>query len=69
MKAGKITAAKDPTRGGIAMALNEMAERSQASIIIDEDKIPIREEVRGRVRNAGIGSAGADLRGQGSDWG
>ncbi len=54
MKAGKITAAKDPTRGGIAMALNEMAERSQASIIIDEDKIPIREEVRGACEMLGL---------------
>jgi len=28
MAAGVITAAKDPTRGGVSMALNEMAERS-----------------------------------------
>jgi len=54
MKAGKITAAKDPTRGGMAMALNEMAERSQASIIIDEDRIPIREEVRGACEMLGL---------------
>ena len=54
MKAGRITAAKDPTRGGVAMALNEMAERSQASILIEEEEIPLREEVRGACEMLGL---------------
>ncbi|MCR8455279.1 MAG: hydrogenase expression/formation protein HypE [Candidatus Korarchaeota archaeon] len=43
---GGIHAAKDPTRGGLAMALNEIAEKSGVSIWIREDEIPIRESVR-----------------------
>lgn len=54
MKAGSITAAKDPTRGGTAMALNEMAERSGVSIWIDEEKVPIRDEVRGACEMLGL---------------
>ena len=34
---------KDPTRGGIASALNEIAQNSGVSIEIDEAEIPIRE--------------------------
>ncbi len=54
MGAGLITSAKDPTRGGVAMALNEMAERSGASISIDEQEIPLREEVRGACEMLGL---------------
>lgn len=54
MKAGGITAAKDPTRGGTAMALNEMAERSGVSIWIDETEVPVREEVRGACEMLGL---------------
>ena len=42
-----IPALRDPTRGGVAAVLNEIAEASNIGIIIDEDKLPIREEVRG----------------------
>lgn len=51
---GKVTAAKDPTRGGFAMAINEMASRSQVSVWLDEDEIPIREEVRGACEMLGL---------------
>ncbi|PIN70682.1 hydrogenase expression/formation protein HypE [Candidatus Woesearchaeota archaeon CG11_big_fil_rev_8_21_14_0_20_43_8] len=40
-----IRSAKDPTRGGIAASLNEMAERSDVKIVIDEKKVPIKDEV------------------------
>ncbi len=43
---GGITAMKDPTRGGIAAALNEMAEKSRVGIIIEEERIPIGENVK-----------------------
>ncbi|MGA1876301.1 MAG: hydrogenase expression/formation protein HypE [bacterium] len=45
---------RDPTRGGLATVLNEIAEQSQVGIIIDEDKVPIREEVRGACEILGF---------------
>jgi hydrogenase expression/formation protein HypE len=36
---------RDPTRGGLATTLNELAGQSGVSIRIDEESIPIREEV------------------------
>jgi len=38
---------RDPTRGGVGTALNEIADRSHVGIVIHEDKIPIRKEVLG----------------------
>ena len=37
---------RDPTRGGVATALNEIAEQSGVGIELFEDQIPIRKEVR-----------------------
>jgi hydrogenase expression/formation protein HypE len=36
---------RDPTRGGLATSLNELAEQSEVRIRIEEEKIPVREEV------------------------
>jgi hydrogenase expression/formation protein HypE len=36
---------RDPTRGGLATSLNELAKQSKASIRIEEEKIPVRQEV------------------------
>ena len=36
---------RDPTRGGLATTLNEIIEHSNVSIEIQEDKIPVKEEV------------------------
>jgi len=36
---------RDPTRGGLATTLNELAEQSKVSIRIEEEKVPVREEV------------------------
>ncbi len=36
---------RDPTRGGLATTLNELAKQSKVSIRIEEEKIPAREEV------------------------
>jgi len=41
-----IHAARDPTRGGLAMLLNDWAKSTGALIIVDEEKIPVREPVR-----------------------
>ena len=37
---------RDPTRGGLATTLNEFARQSHMGIIIEEDKIPVKEGVR-----------------------
>jgi hydrogenase expression/formation protein HypE len=36
---------RDPTRGGLATSLNEIAQQSGVTILIDENQIPIRTEV------------------------
>ena len=43
---GGVVAMKDPTRGGLADALNEFSEKSHVGILTLEDKIPIRNDVR-----------------------
>lgn len=40
-----IHAMKDPTRGGIAGALNDWANKSDVSITLEEEKIPIKKQV------------------------
>jgi len=43
----RIVAMRDATRGGVAAVLNEWAKGSEVCIEIDEEKIPVAEEVRG----------------------
>jgi hydrogenase expression/formation protein HypE len=38
---------RDPTRGGVATVLNEIAEASGVEIAIDEATVPLREEIKG----------------------
>ena len=38
---------RDPTRGGLASTLNELADQSQVDFEIDEDAVPVRDAVRG----------------------
>jgi hydrogenase expression/formation protein HypE len=38
---------RDPTRGGVATVLNEIAEASGVEIAIDEAALPFREEIKG----------------------
>lgn len=42
-----IAVLRDPTRGGVAAVLNEIAAASNCGILIDEEAIPIHEEVQG----------------------
>lgn len=49
-----ITAMKDPTRGGVAGALHEMASKGGVGIVIDEPALPVRSEVRGVSELVGI---------------
>ena len=43
----KITALRDATRGGVSAVLNEWAKQSNICIEIDEEKIPVCDEVKG----------------------
>jgi len=36
---------RDPTRGGLATTLNELAKQSEIKIIIEEERLPVRDEV------------------------
>jgi hydrogenase expression/formation protein HypE len=45
---------RDPTRGGVASALNEIAAASGAGIRLDEARVPVREEVRGACEILGF---------------
>ncbi|MGI2335968.1 MAG: hydrogenase expression/formation protein HypE [Dehalogenimonas sp.] len=41
-----IRVLRDPTRGGLATTLNEIAEQSKAGITINEEAIPVKDAVR-----------------------
>src|SRR5262245_23399996 len=45
---------RDPTRGGVASALNEIAERSNVGVLIREALIPLRSEVQGACEILGL---------------
>jgi hydrogenase expression/formation protein HypE len=51
---GGVTAMKDPTRGGLADALNEFSEKSNVGILIHEDKVPVREDVQAACEMLGL---------------
>ncbi len=53
-KSKNVHVMRDPTRGGIASALNEIAQSSEKGIQISEDKIPITEEVKGACEILGL---------------
>lgn len=40
-----IHAMRDPTRGGLATALNEIAQKSNVGIVIDESAVPVKPQV------------------------
>ena len=50
----EIHVLRDPTRGGVASALNEIGESAHLGIKIDETSIPIAEEVRGACELLGF---------------
>lgn len=45
---------RDPTRGGVASALNELARGSRQGVVIKEEKIPLRPAVRGACEILGL---------------
>jgi hydrogenase expression/formation protein HypE len=52
--AGEIHAMKDPTRGGFANAINEMAHKSGVGVRIREEGFPIRKSVKSASEMLGI---------------
>ena len=51
---GSVTAMKDPTRGGVASALHEMAEKSGVGIVIEEPLVPVSPLVRSAAEMLGL---------------
>jgi len=54
VKLGDIHVLRDPTRGGLATTLNEIAAQSGCSVIVREADIPVRENVRGACSFLGL---------------
>jgi hydrogenase expression/formation protein HypE len=49
-----IRSMRDPTRGGLSSALNELAEASEVGVKIDEAAIPLRPEVHAACEMLGL---------------
>ncbi len=49
-----VVAMKDPTRGGVAGVLHEMAAKAKVGIVLEEQALPIRDEVRAASEMVGI---------------
>ncbi len=49
-----IKVLRDPTRGGLSSALNEVAEMSEVGLIINEESIPINQSVLGACEMLGF---------------
>jgi hydrogenase expression/formation protein HypE len=45
---------RDPTRGGVASSLNEIAAASQVGVVVEEREIPVRGEVRSACELLGM---------------
>lgn len=54
LEAGTVHAMKDPTRGGFASAINEMARKSGVCVRVQEEQLPIRRNVRSAGGMLGI---------------
>jgi len=50
----RIRAMRDPTRGGLSSAVNELADASRVGVTLDEASIPVRAEVRGACEMLGL---------------
>jgi hydrogenase expression/formation protein HypE len=49
-----VRAMRDATRGGVATVLNELARAADVAVVVDEDAVPVRPEVRGASELLGI---------------
>ncbi len=46
LQCARVTSMKDPTRGGLAAAINEMARKAGVGVELVEEDIPVRPQVR-----------------------
>ena len=51
---GSVVAMKDPTRGGVASVVHEMASKARLTIVLDETAIPVTDEARAAGELLGI---------------
>jgi len=51
---GAVRCMRDPTRGGLATTLNELAQQAGRTIRIEENAIPVRSQVRGACAMLGL---------------
>jgi hydrogenase expression/formation protein HypE len=51
---GAVVAMKDPTRGGVASTMHEMAEKSGVGIVLDGRRIPVSDPARAAGELLGI---------------
>ncbi len=54
LAAGDVHAMKDPTRGGFAHAINDMARKSRVGVVVEEEALPVRRSVRSASEMLGI---------------
>lgn len=54
LEVGGVVSMKDPTRGGLANALNEWSQKAEVGILVREDEIPIRKDVGAACEMLGI---------------
>jgi hydrogenase expression/formation protein HypE len=51
---GEVRCLRDATRGGVATVLNEIAAAAGVSVVVEENDVPVRDEVRGASEILGI---------------
>lgn len=51
---GDVHVLRDPTRGGLATTLNEIAQQSGVELFIEQEKIPVRQGVEGGCSFLGL---------------
>lgn len=54
LEKSNIHTLRDPTRGGVATTLNEIAQSSNIGIILEEKFLPVRDDVRGACELLGL---------------
>lgn len=54
LQAGDVHAMRDPTRGGAAAALNELAQAANVGVELDENALPLSDAVRGACEMLGL---------------
>jgi hydrogenase maturation factor len=58
MREGRVHSMHDPTEGGLANALHEVAAAANVGLVVDMDRIPILEECRILCRHYGLDPLG-----------